>query len=217
MSEFIYIAESQSFPGIVKIGRTDFDISKRMAQLSAQDYGPSNFDGDSEWTAIKFFTVSNNVEAEKNLHEYFSKFRVEGKRELFYSDNPEQLADEAIKITNGEFIVNTIDSFDLLVDIAQGITSVSGLNVFVAAFYPNKISADIIEKKFKLIDYLDSQGANSESQIKKFLFKSSSLVLTGTFIFGAVTALPFVAMGHGLRAAYKDSKAFFEEFKNFKK
>jgi len=29
-----------------------------------------------------------------------------------------------------------------------------------------------------------------------------------------VTALPFVAMGHGLKAGYKDSKAFFKEYKN---
>ena len=35
--EYIYIAKSKSFPGMVKIGRTDYAVERRMDQLSDQD------------------------------------------------------------------------------------------------------------------------------------------------------------------------------------
>ena len=112
--EIIYIAQSRSFPDMVKIGRTDEDVKTRMDQLSSIDYGPSGSEIDSDWEALSAFKVDDNEIAEKLLHEHFSQSRVEGRRELFYSDDPDKLCSEAKHLTNGEAISDSLEILDAL-------------------------------------------------------------------------------------------------------
>lgn len=212
--EYIYIAKSKSFPGMVKIGRTDYAVDRRMDQLSDQDYGPSDFDGDSEWEAVKVFVVEDNEKAERILHNHFADIRVEGRSELFFTDDPDSLSQEAIQVVNGTYLVDTIDSFDILIDIAQGISLVSGINLFVQAFFPNEKSVSFMERKEDLIENLDSKGNNSNSIFGKIFYKGTSTVLSITTTFGMLAAIPFIAMGEGAKEAYKDGKKIFEDYKN---
>ena len=74
--ESIYIAQSKSFPGLVKIGRTDRPVDVRMGELSEDNYGPTGFDGDSEWEALKIIKVDDNESAEALLHNHFSEIII---------------------------------------------------------------------------------------------------------------------------------------------
>jgi len=211
--EYIYIAKSKSFPGIVKIGRTDYDVDRRMQQLSNQDYGTTDFQGDSEWEAVKFFVVEDNNTAERVLHEHFADVRVEGRRELFYTDDADTLSDEAIQVVDGYYLVDSIDTFSVLVDVAQGLSSVTGMNVLVQAFFPNKVSESIIEKGEDLINRLDNKSESSKSILGKTFYKGTSIALNATRLVGMVSAIPFVAMGEGVKEAYKDGKKLFDNHK----
>ena len=99
--EFIYIATSTQFPGMVKIGRTDRDVETRMDELSNDDYGVEGFSGSSEWEATHFFRVEDNEVAERLIHEQFGDLRVSDNRELFYSDDPASIAEQAAEISGG--------------------------------------------------------------------------------------------------------------------
>ena len=90
--EYVYIATSKSFPGMVKIGRTSRSVDQRISELSEDDYGTSGFTGDSEWEAVQVIEVQNSVEAEAILHEHFDHLRVEDGRELFYVDDPSDIS-----------------------------------------------------------------------------------------------------------------------------
>ena len=102
--ELIYIATSTQFPGKVKIGRTDRDIETRMEELSNDDYGVEGFSGDSEWEVPYFFQVEDNEAAERLIHEQFDDLRVSDNRELFYSDDPASIAEQAAEISGGSLI-----------------------------------------------------------------------------------------------------------------
>lgn len=59
--EYIYFAVSDSHPGMVKIGRTDREISERMSEISYEDYGLSSFEGDSSWQAVERLVESDKL------------------------------------------------------------------------------------------------------------------------------------------------------------
>ena len=71
MAEYIYIAESAEYPGIVKIGRTDRDVLVRMNELSEENYGLPESNIDSNWEAVKIIEVQDNESAEALLHDHY--------------------------------------------------------------------------------------------------------------------------------------------------
>ena len=204
--ELIYIAKSSSFPGIVKIGRTDVNINQRMRQLSNEDYGPSDFQGDSEWEAVRVFEVKNNEEAERILHDHFSSSRVESRRELFYSDNPDALADEAIEVVNGEYLVDLVDSFDVLLDIGATVVSIAGLTVLVQAFYPNSKTEKLINNKINFQDSLWNKADNSDNLLKRFLYGTAAFTSSWVSFMGIAAVSPFIAIVQSWKGDFNDYK-----------
>ena len=86
MAEYIYIAESPQYPGMVKIGKTDRTVEERMEELSVDDYGIPGENIDSEWEAVKVIEVKETVvkeEKAKSIKELSNKL-----------DNIEEKADE---------------------------------------------------------------------------------------------------------------------------
>lgn len=77
MSEFIYVLENASMPGLVKIGRTDRSVSERVNELSSHTGVPTEF------VVVKEFAVPNSIDAEKLIHERLSAYRVSDNREFF--------------------------------------------------------------------------------------------------------------------------------------
>ena len=139
--ESIYIAQSESFPGLVKIGRTDRPVDVRMGELSEDNYGPTGFDGDSEWEALKIIKVDDNESAEALLHNHFSGIRHENRRELFKTDDIEALSNEAISVVDGTDIVQTFDtadslfaSSDALFDTLGAVSIATGLIISASIF-----------------------------------------------------------------------------------
>ena len=60
MSEFIYVLENASMPGLVKIGRTDRSVSERVNELSSHTGVPTGF------TVVKEYAVTNSVGGKNN-------------------------------------------------------------------------------------------------------------------------------------------------------
>ena len=86
MSEFIYVLENPSMPGLVKIGRTNRNVSQRVNELSAPTGVPSIFVVAAEWA------VTDSVRAERIIHERLSDYRVSGSREFFKVETEAALA-----------------------------------------------------------------------------------------------------------------------------
>lgn len=72
----VYILVNESFPDLVKIGRTGGSVSARLQQLNSTGI-PTPFE--CHYAAY----VSDMYYVEKHLHEHFSDFRVNEKREFF--------------------------------------------------------------------------------------------------------------------------------------
>lgn len=207
--EIIYIAQSRSFPGMVKIGRTDLDVKTRMDQLSSIDYGPSGSEIDSDWVALSAFKVDNNETAEKLLHEHFAQSRVEGRRELFYSDDPDKLCSEAKHLTNGEAISDSLEILDALEsisDIAFSISSVTGVTFLVHHFYPNEVTSKMIDKKLDFIEKLSKKSKTADTPIKKHSYNTASIGLSLLGFLGAAAVLPIMALVEGNKDLVKDIK-----------
>src|ERR1022692_10978 len=77
MSEFIYILEIESFPGVVKIGRTEREVAERVKELSSATRVPTEF------TVFRKFVVEDARTAERKIHERLAEYRVSGNREFF--------------------------------------------------------------------------------------------------------------------------------------
>ena len=77
MSEFIYVLENPSMPGLVKIGRTERSVSERVGELSSHTGVPTGF------AVVKEWAVADSVKAEKTIHERLSHYRVSDNREFF--------------------------------------------------------------------------------------------------------------------------------------
>ena len=172
--ELIYIAQSKQFPGMVKIGRTDRSVQERMEELSEDDYGTSGFSGDSEWEAIRVIEVKDNESAEAILHNHFGDSRVESSRELFYTDNPDALADEAMQVVDGVDFLNTFDSLNALFGGLSIVSAAAGVTVLLRTFFPD--NAEV----WKASKVLDDWGSRLKSKT------STSKTLLGTVLYGAL-------------------------------
>lgn len=77
MTEIIYILVNEAMPGLVKIGRTTDDVASRMAQLSAPTGVPLPFE------CYFAAEVEDACRLERLLHQLFSEYRLNPKREFF--------------------------------------------------------------------------------------------------------------------------------------
>lgn len=188
--EYIYFAVSNSHPGMVKIGRTDRPVSERMSELSSEDYGLSDFEGDSKWNAVEVIKVEDNVEAERLLHDHFDSVRVENGREIFYSDDISAMATEGAELVDGS-------SIDLLAALEEGakLDNGEGLEVielvlmlgFVGIGFPiaaliyaktknKKVVKDAVQKLKSVYDSAENKWDGSAVTRKILLDKSTDRV-----------------------------------------
>ena len=102
--EQVYFATSPQFEGLVKIGRTDRDISERMGELAG--YGLEGYDGSSSWlsSSSHVLVVEDNTASEALLHQYFADLRVSDDRELFVAGNIDSMVTEAQKLTDATLL-----------------------------------------------------------------------------------------------------------------
>ena len=77
MSEFIYILENPSLPGLVKIGRTEREVVERVKELSSATGVPTEF------TVYREYAVEDATTAERNIHTHLAQYRISGNREFF--------------------------------------------------------------------------------------------------------------------------------------
>jgi hypothetical protein len=98
---YIYFAVSESYPGMVKSGRTDRPVDERMIELPEDDYGLFGYEGDSTREAAEVLQVVDNSQAENMLHDHFDGLRVEDGREIFYSNDVHGMASEGAEIVDG--------------------------------------------------------------------------------------------------------------------
>lgn len=145
--EYIYFAVSDSHPGMVKIGRTDRPVAERMSELSEEDYGLSNFEGDSTWEAVEVIKVKDNVEAERVLHEHFEGVRVEDGREIFYSDDVNGMAIEGAEVADG----TSIDILGAGVDESSSIFE-NFDGILEGGIFAGGEPAEILEGQSEVID-----------------------------------------------------------------
>lgn len=74
---FVYVLINQSFPDMVKIGRTYDSSTERAVKLSRNTAVPTEF------TVIYDELVADCVHVERGMHERFAKYRVNDRREFF--------------------------------------------------------------------------------------------------------------------------------------
>jgi DNA segregation ATPase FtsK/SpoIIIE-like protein len=86
MSEFIYVLENPSMPGLVKIGRTERSVSERVIELSSHTGVPTGF------AVVKEYAVANSFETERTIHERLSNYRVSDNREFFKIEAEDAIA-----------------------------------------------------------------------------------------------------------------------------
>lgn len=173
--ESIYIAKSESFPGLVKIGRTDRPVHERMGELSRDNYGPTYFEGDSEWEAVRIIKVDDNETAEALLHDHFSDIRHEFRRELFKTDDIEALSDEAIGVVNGTDIIQTFDtadslfaSSDALFDSLGAVSLATGLIVTASIFSNHQNVKDAKEWADAWEKRVEERVSSAKTPVGKF-------------------------------------------------
>ena len=144
--EYIYFAKSEAFPNLVKIGRTDRDVSERMSELSNENYGPEGFKGEADWEAVNVIQVTDNTAAENLLHEHFADLRVSEGRELFETTNPELLFEEANNIVGSTDIVEAVDIIDIIDGVFPIITLAAIGGAFLSSYQPNSEAGKVAEK-----------------------------------------------------------------------
>lgn len=93
MAEIVYVMTNECMPGIVKIGLTSDSVESRLTQLSSSTAVPLPFEC---YFAAK---VQDSAKLEKKLHQLFTEYRVNPKREFFRVD-PEKVV---LAISIGEF------------------------------------------------------------------------------------------------------------------
>ena len=76
----VYIFINPAFPEIIKIGRTNGSINKRMQDLSSATGVPMPFE------CFYAAEVANCVEIEAKMHRIFAQYRIDPKKEFFTVD-----------------------------------------------------------------------------------------------------------------------------------
>ena len=173
MAEYIYIAESPQYPGMVKIGKTDRTVEERMEELSVDDYGIPGENIDSEWEAVKVIEVRDNENAETLLHEHFEHLRVSDSRELFYTDDPTGLAYEAADVVNGTIITADLIEIGNLFDPLSIVALGAGITLLARTFAPEDKATKKAERFMK--DWqirTETRYKNADTKIGKFIFGS---------------------------------------------
>lgn len=74
---FVYLLSNKSMPNIYKIGFTTLSPYKRVSQLSRSTSCPTDFE------IVCFAEFDDCFQAEKEMHDRFSPFRVNPKKEFF--------------------------------------------------------------------------------------------------------------------------------------
>ncbi|AEK57783.1 GIY-YIG nuclease family protein [Acidithiobacillus caldus] len=77
MSDIIYVLTNEAMPGLVKIGRTTDDVTGRIAALNSATGVPLPFE------CYFAAEVEDACRLEKQLHQLFSEYRINPKREFF--------------------------------------------------------------------------------------------------------------------------------------
>lgn len=86
MTEIVYILRNPAFPDLIKIGKTENDLKRRIEELSRHSGVPAPF----ECYFACEVEDGKSGEIEKRLHFGFGDHRVNPKRE-FFSINPERV------------------------------------------------------------------------------------------------------------------------------
>lgn len=171
MAEYIYIAESSQYPGMVKIGRTDRTVDMRMDELSEQNYGLPGSELESEWEAVKVIQVEDNEHAEEVLHDHFAHLRVDDSRELFYSDDPVGLAYEAETIVDGTILTSDLIEIANLFDPLSLVALGAAITFSARTFAPENKNTKKAEKFMREWELrTERRYKNSKNEISKFIF-----------------------------------------------
>lgn len=144
MTESIYFATSENYPGQVKIGRTDRPVEDRMQELSAQDYGLEGEDGNVTWEAERVLVVEDNAEAERILHDHFDAYRVSPDREIFQSEDLEAMAEEAAAAVDGT-LLSDVDDPEVFAEALDTLIEYSlmfGAGAFIGRSLHKKLSGN---------------------------------------------------------------------------
>ena len=177
MAEYIYIAESLQYPGIVKIGRTDRDVQVRMDELSKGDYGLPESNIDSDWEAVKIIEVQDNEAAEALLHNHYDHLRVTDSRELFYSEDPLKLAYEAETIVDGTMITTDLIEIGNLFDPLSIVAICAAITLTAKTFAPdnkNTIKAEKFMRSWEL--RTEQRYKNANTDVKRFIYGGLNLI-----------------------------------------
>ena len=171
MAEYIYIAESPQYPGMVKIGRTDRTVEERLSELSREDYGLQGSNIDSEWEAVKIIQVDDNVHAEAVLHEHYDHLRVDGSRELFYTDDPMEMAHDAANIVDGTILTTDLIEIGNLFDPISLVAFGAALTLVARTFAPENVTTKKAEKFMRDWEArTEERYRNSKTKIGKLVF-----------------------------------------------
>ena len=189
MSEFIYIAESPQYPGIVKIGRTSRDVGTRMNELSEADYGLPGSNLDSEWEAVKIIEVEDSIEAEAFLHDHYSSIRVTNKRELFETDDPIGVAYEAESLVEGTIMTTDLIELGNLFDPISIVAIGAAVALTARTFAPDNKNTKKAE------NFMRDWELRTQKRYK------NAKTDTGKFIFGGMNVLFGVNKSIGEAAA----------------
>ena len=207
MSEFIYIAESPQYPGVVKIGRTSRDVSTRMNELSEIDYGLPGTEIDSEWEAVKIIKVEDSVEAEALLHDHYSTIRLTERRELFETDDPVGIAYEAESLVDGTIMTTDLielgNLFDPISIVAIGAAVVLTARTF-APENKNTKKAENFMRDWEL--RTQKRYKNAKTDTGKFIFGGMDILFRVNKTIGetASSLLTGFVQGLGLKG-HKES------------
>lgn len=100
----VYIIINEAMPGLIKIGRTENNLSERIKALSASTSVPLPFE------CYYAREVQNSEDVEGKLHVAFSDHRINPKREFFQLDPNKAKA--ALSIASGRDVTPKEDVFD---------------------------------------------------------------------------------------------------------
>ena len=196
MAEYIYIAESPQYPGMVKIGRTDRTVDVRMEELSDGNYGLPGNEVDADWEFVKIIEVEDNEHAEAVLHEYYADSRVTESRELFYTEDPVGLAYEAETVSEGTILTTDLIEIGNLFEPLSLVALGTAITLAARTFAPENKNTKKAEKfmreweirterRYKNAKYditrLIFGGLNSAFQINKSFVNKSAGFFSSIF------------------------------------